>query len=397
MKTVMTNKQWAAKYPQVGTGPVAAETCVSPAYFERERELIFRRAWVNVGRVDEVERPGQYFVRELAVCRTSIIVMRGKDGVVRGFHNVCSHRGNKLVWHERGTCGGGLSCGFHSWTFDTQGKLAWVPDEENFFDLKKGELGLTPVHTDVWEGFIFVHLDPNPKETLIDYLGGVAKQLTGTPFGQMSRLRTYKVEERANWKVGLDAQNEIYHLPFQHRYTFPDSLVMKDNTYARLCNVNLYNHHSVWSCEYNPGHKMAPVEALLNRLDSSNDPIKFPHMIGDFDFFVIFPNMVILLFTGPGSDFFMTYNFWPLAVDRSIWEIRFHYPKAENAAQRLAQEYSMLRLRDTLMEDAIAHESVQTGLTTRAKTQLWFQDDEITIRYFHKVVEEFAGAPALVA
>jgi nitrite reductase/ring-hydroxylating ferredoxin subunit len=128
MKTVMTNKQWAAKYPQVGTGPVAAEPCVSPEYFERERDLIFRRAWVNVGRVDEVERPGQYFVRELAVCRTSIIIVRGKDGVVRGFHNVCSHRGNKLV----GTSAAPAAQPIVRLSFmDVRhaGKLAWVPDE----------------------------------------------------------------------------------------------------------------------------------------------------------------------------------------------------------------------------------------------------------------------------
>lgn len=394
MKTVMENKRWARKYPDLGTGPVAAEPCISPEYFELEREHLFRRAWLNVGRIDEVPEPGHYFVRELAVCATSILVMRGKDKVVRAFHNVCSHRGNRLVWHDRGVCPGNLTCGFHSWAYNTQGELAWVPDEENFFDLNKSDHGLTPVNTEVWNGFIFINLEPKPRETLREYLGGVAEQLEGCPFNEMELVRTYKVDERANWKVGLDAQNEVYHLPFQHRFTFPDAFVLKDKKYTRFLNVNLYNYHSVWSCEYNMEHKMSATGALLSRLDAAKNSIRMPQMIGDFDFFVIFPNMVILLFKGVSTDYFVTYNFWPIAVDHTIWEIRFHFPPAENIGQRLAREYSICRLRDTLQEDAKAHETIQTGLASRAKTQLLFQDEEITIRYFHKVLEDYVGAHA---
>ena len=71
--------------------------------------------------------------------------------------------------------------------------------------------------TDIWEGFIFVHLDPDPAETLRNYLGGAADRLDDCPFHEMKTMQTYRVEERANWKVALDAQNELYHFPFQHR------------------------------------------------------------------------------------------------------------------------------------------------------------------------------------
>ena len=166
MKTVMSDRRWAKAYPQLGTGPVPAEPCISPEYFACERERVFRRVWVNVGRVDEIPKPGDYVVRDLAVCNASILVMRGDDGVVRGFHNVCSHRGNQLVGDERGSCRGVLTCNFHSWAYDSQGQLRWVPDEENFFDLQKSEHGLTPVATDLWEGFIFINLDAHPRESL---------------------------------------------------------------------------------------------------------------------------------------------------------------------------------------------------------------------------------------
>lgn len=387
MQTRMIDKQWSEKYPHVGKGPVSTEPCISPEYFELERERIFRRHWINLGRVDEIPNPADYFVRELEVCKVSILVVRGRDNQIRAFHNVCPHRGNTLVWDERGQCPGRFGCGFHSWSFTTEGELAAVPDEENFFDLDKSKHGLTPIHCDVWEGFIFIHLAPEPAESLRDFLGGVATQLDGCPFGEMSLLKTYKVEEVANWKTALDAQNELYHLPFQHRFTIGDSFLLKDGKYCRFSNVNLYNYHSVWSCEFNPNHQELPTEALLNRLDSALNNIRMTQRISDFDFFVIFPNMVILLFGGVSTDFYMTYNFWPLAYDRTIWEMRYHFPRAENAGQRLAQEWTVGRLRDTLQEDAKAHEKVQKGLMARARPDMVMQDEEITIRYFHEVVE----------
>ncbi|MBI3329351.1 MAG: aromatic ring-hydroxylating dioxygenase subunit alpha [Nitrospinae bacterium] len=187
MKTVMENKQWAKAYPQLGTDPVPAEPCISPAYFDLERERVFRRVWLNVGRVDEIPKAGDYVVRDLAVCNASILVMRGEDGMIRGFHNVCSHRGNKLVWDEKGSCRGYLTCNFHSWAYDGKGHLKWVPDEENFFGLQKREHGLTPVATDIWEGFIFI----NMKCRLRNVLQEDAKAHETLQAGLASRAKTH--------------------------------------------------------------------------------------------------------------------------------------------------------------------------------------------------------------
>jgi phenylpropionate dioxygenase-like ring-hydroxylating dioxygenase large terminal subunit len=390
MKTVLANKRWAQKYPGLGTGPVPAEPCISPEYFDLERERVFRRVWLNVGRVEDVPEPGDYVVHDLAVCNASVLLVRGKDGVIRGFHNVCSHRGNKVVWNEKGSCPGVWACGFHSWTYNTQGELTWVPDEENFFDLKKEELGLSPITTEVWEGFLFITLDPHPRESLQEYLGGVAEQLGGGHFERLSLTYAYQVDEQANWKIALDAQNELYHLPFQHRLTIPNFCVRKDNRYTRLLDVRLYNHHSVYASETPDGGVPSPVQALAFRLDAAAPPCRLPR-IGDFDFYTIFPNFVILLFKGASQDFYMTYNFWPLAVDRTRWDIKLYFPPAAHAAHRLSQDYMKCLARDVLHEDALAHEAIHCGLASKAKTQLFFQDDEIQLRHFHKVVEDYVG------
>ena len=128
-----------------------------------------------------------------------------------GFHNVCSHRSNRLVADERVSCRGALFRRFYNWAYSDRGELVRVSDEEKFIGLDKRDHGLTPVDIDIWRGFIFVHLTPDPAETLRDYLGGVADRLDGCPFDEMKLSQVYTVEERANWKVVLDAQNEVYH------------------------------------------------------------------------------------------------------------------------------------------------------------------------------------------
>jgi phenylpropionate dioxygenase-like ring-hydroxylating dioxygenase large terminal subunit len=387
MQTKMIDKQWSEKYPDLGTGPVSTEPCISPEFFERERELIFRRHWLNLGRVEEIPKAGDYVVHELVVCDLSILIVRGEDDKIRAFHNVCPHRGNTLVLDEHGKCPGRFGCGFHAWAFNPQGELVFVPDEENFFDLDKSQYGLTPIHCDIWEGFIFINLASEPKETLRESLGGVATQLDGAGFEKMRLLKTYKVEEASNWKTALDAQNELYHLPFQHRFTIGDSFLLKDDKYCRFSNVNLYNYHSVWSCEFNPNHIELPTEAVLNRLDRALNNVRMSNRISDFDWYLVFPNMAVLLFAGISGDFFMTYHFWPLSVDRCLWEMRYFFPEAENVGQRLNQEWTIGRLRDTLMEDAFQHEKIQKGLASRARSHMIMQDEEVTIRHFHNVIE----------
>ena len=102
------------------------------------------------------------FTKEIVAARTSIIVVRGQAGELRAFHNICRHRGNKLVWTDfpqqevRGTARQ-FTCKYHGWRYDLDGSLNFVQQEGEFFDLDKEANGLVPVHCEVWEGFIFVN------------------------------------------------------------------------------------------------------------------------------------------------------------------------------------------------------------------------------------------------
>ena len=91
---------WTDAYPDLGRGPVSLEDCVSPEFYEKEREHIFKKTWLYVGRAERVPHKGSYFTRELKFLNTSIIIVRGKDEVIRAFHNICPHRGNKMLWED---------------------------------------------------------------------------------------------------------------------------------------------------------------------------------------------------------------------------------------------------------------------------------------------------------
>ncbi|MFZ0227768.1 MAG: Rieske (2Fe-2S) protein, partial [Mycobacterium sp.] len=168
---------WTQNYPELGTAPVDYTDSIDPAFFEAEREAIFKRTWLNVGRVERLPRTGSYFTKELpsAGKGISVILVKTKDGSVKAFHNVCRHRGNKLVWNDfpqeetSGTCRQ-FTCKYHAWRYNLDGDLTFIQQEDEFFDVDKSDYGLVPVRCELWEGFIFINFD-NHAKPLADYLG----------------------------------------------------------------------------------------------------------------------------------------------------------------------------------------------------------------------------------
>ena len=176
---------WTEHFPQLDTAPVNYEDSISPEYYELEKEAIFKKTWLNVGRVEQIPRVGSYFTKELDCVDTSIIVVRDR-GTVRAFHNMCRHRGNKLVWQDypseevKGTCRQ-FTCKYHGWRYGLDGELNFVQQESEFFDLDKADYPLVSVHCEIWEGFIFVNFAAEPVEMLLEFLGEVATGLSGYP------------------------------------------------------------------------------------------------------------------------------------------------------------------------------------------------------------------------
>ena len=291
--------------------------------------------------------------------------------------------GNKLVWDPDGSCKGFLSCRFHGWTFDLKGDLKSITDEPNFFGADKKQLGLTPVANAVWNGLIFVNLEPEPGDTFEDYLESLAAAVPEIPSGLHLTFR-YDVSERTNWKVALDAQNEAYHAPMLGpvHASFGDLFTTTEDGYIRLANVEIMGKHVSWAIDADPEYESPGVQAVVDAEPPPTD-VEVPGTSA-FHFYILFPNFVFGFV--PAWNMMFTYNFWPLAIDSTLWEIRLFFPKAKTVKELIIQHYLKAKYRDTLAEDIAGHERTYQGLASRAKPHIILQDEETQIRGFYKAL-----------
>lgn len=148
------------------TGPIGLEDSFSPEFYQLEKEAVFRRSWLNIGRVEDLPRRASYFIKELRFLNALLLVVRGMDDEIRAFHNVCSHRINQLVWDDfpsretKGMCRA-IACKYHGWRYALDGSIQYVHNAAEFFDLDPERLALPKMHLEVWAGFIFVNLERN--------------------------------------------------------------------------------------------------------------------------------------------------------------------------------------------------------------------------------------------
>jgi phenylpropionate dioxygenase-like ring-hydroxylating dioxygenase large terminal subunit len=403
------------KYPQLGRGPVPVEPYLSAAHFALEKERIFKKTWIHVGRVEEIPKPGDFFVKDLAACDASIIVVRNREGQIKAMHNVCAHRMNQVVYERRGRVRK-FFCKFHGWAYDLDGRLTGVPDESSFFDLQPCQHGLTTVACDVWQGFIFVNMDPGPHVGLQEYLRPVFGDVEGYPFEKLTQCFSWTTEVSCNWKLALDAFQEAYHVGYVHGRSIADA-IDKDSKggvppldvicgdYHRRLSLS-GNQKSVYG---NPKAVNAKGEAFSEAARSITRPIaaaalragvgamrhsfsleslpkgvnwtRSPHWL--FDLNVVFPDFYLSL----RPNYYQAYNFRPISHDRTLFEARVYYPEMTNAGGRFYLEYMKTALRDVLLEDLSTLERTQAACQTRAKSHMILQDREILVRHAYEVVE----------
>lgn len=381
---------------ELGSGPLEVSDYYTPQWYALEKERVFKRCWLRVGLEYEIPRIGDYFVKELTVCDTSIVVVRGEDLRIRAFHNMCSHRNNRVAYAASGNVRA-FTCRFHSWSYGLDGCLVNVPEEQHFLGLCKEDNGLAEVGCETWEGFIFVNLGPPPRSSLRDYLGEDIWNGYEGFFPSYKPIATFGTEVRANWKIVLDAFVETYHFSTVHPATAGDVIVSPANPNGRIDAVRLYPRHRIISATANVKHRPTLAEQLarqfggnatlapdLNRKGVGLPPQINPLNIEDWvtDILVIFPMCNIQPFGG----FFGTQDFWPLSHDRTYWELTLHMLPPENAASEVAAEYNRASVRDIVREDLLNIEMIQSNLASGAKTTQNLGDMEIAVRHAYKAV-----------
>ncbi|MAT52196.1 MAG: (2Fe-2S)-binding protein [Porticoccaceae bacterium] len=205
--------------------PVPSARYCDQRLFDLEMEHVWKKSWLHAGHISQLPKDGTYKLFEHL--GLSIIISRGIDGEIRAFHNICRHRGSPLVTNAEGSARR-FVCPYHSWGYNTQGKLDSVPEERNFPCLEKDKNGLLPVLCTVRRGVIYINLDDN-AEPLEEYLAFEDREIGDFPLEEMEVKHVMHVEMDCNWKTALDNFLEIYHVSTVHSKSIAPYLDSKSN------------------------------------------------------------------------------------------------------------------------------------------------------------------------
>ena len=407
------------RYPELGTANLPVAPYIDPEYFRDEQAHIFRKVWLQVGRIEELAKVGDYFVRDIAACNASIIVARNRKKGLSAFHNVCSHRLNKVADQPAGNTRK-FFCKFHGWAYDLDGSLTGVPDERSFFNLDKTCHGLTQISVDTWNGFVFINLDPNPQVSLADFLNPMFAGLESYPFERFTACYAWKTVVDCDWKVAIDAFQETYHVGYVHGRSIADALAKDEEGNQHPIDGICGDFHRRLSIAGNPqsvyGNPKAATAGETGGADGSVEgaqkvgraiaskalkvgaggtkqdfsDVVLPDVLNwtkhpdwAFDINVIFPDFYLSC----RPNYYQAYNFRPISHNKTLFEARVYYPEMKTAGGRFYQEYMKVSLRDVLLEDLGTLETTQTAAETGAKSEMVLQDYEIMVRHQAHVVE----------
>ena len=366
---------------------------ISPEEFELERTRIFGRAWLLAGHAADIPGPGDYVVREFHVPKASLLIVRGDDGVIRGFHNICRHRGNALVPAGSAGTKSRFSCSFHGWTWTSTGVLKGITDETQFGEVDKATLGLLPVHCDTWNGLVFVNFDVQPQESLREWLGELTDGFEDH-FEKQHRLSSHRFELEANWNLGVNAFTEGYHTMYIHRNTAGDYQGGVSNPQRHRPYMRFMKRHTLYSAPANPDHKLAPAEELAHRygramlpaacfnndgLPPAVNPSRAEHWL--FDVIELFPNVVMLV----GQHYRIEITFLPISASRSICINETFVYEPSNLADRAGQELFRTREREVVREDLSLLEVQHAALATGFMENVVLSRQEMALAHHFKV------------
>lgn len=309
---------------------------VDPELAKLERNAIFDASWQYVGHISRLSEPGCQLLAEVA--GEPILVVRGKDSVIRGFYNVCRHRGGPLATEDG--CSSMLRCKYHGWTYTLEGQLRGVPDFDRVELFDKKDFGLIPVRVQEWEGLLFATIS-EPMIGLEEILAGVRERLHfGLRTLRFDRREEYEV--KCNWKTYMDNYLEGYHVPIVH----PELLKLYDfNKYT----TETYGWYSLQHSPLDDGEALYSAAAIRPEAREAL-------------YYAIFPNLMLNILPGRLQTNFVL----PQGPERCKVIFEYYYEDVESAAAKHRIEADQRFSHAVQLEDIEICELVQRGLRSRA-------------------------------
>lgn len=355
--------------PEIFRNPVAAYG--DPARLKLERERLYLRMPLFLTMSCRLRESGDYLAEEIA--GVPILAVRGRDGAVRAFANICRHRGAPVATG----CGRTrvFSCPYHGWTYALDGKLMGIPDERSFGGVDKATHGLLQLPASERHGMIFVRLAPGePLEIDIDgFLAGLGEEFGAYRFENYCFFASETLTPKINWKFGIDTFLESYHLPALHRATVAP--LIRGNTGA----FDAFGDHS----------RLTMLRYSSTEWDGKPDP-ELDVLANILPIYRLMPNSIIVF----QSDHLETWRMLPGdAPDRCAVEFALYAPEppATDKARAYWQKNYDLAVRTVKDEDFALGEKMQRAFMSGLQAEVVYGRNEPALIHFHERLRAALG------
>jgi phenylpropionate dioxygenase-like ring-hydroxylating dioxygenase large terminal subunit len=412
----------AAPKPDLGQAIIPAERYTSPDFARLEWDAMWTKVWLLGCREDDIPNAGDHIVTEIG--KESILLVRQQDGGVKAFHNVCLHRGNRLVHaiHRPQMDAKSFRCRYHNWEYRIDGRFADIPDLETFPQGAPPCGGLSELPCDRWGSFVWYSLDRNAN-SLRDFLGVIPEHLDPYHFDRMVLTDWKTVEWDCNWKASVDAFNESYHVQGTH----PQLLYYLDDLDIQ---IDCYERHSRYLIAFgllsprviSPSEIPPPIKVIMR--EAGMDPASYEGSLYDVrsavqaykrangakqgkdysalnddqltdDYnYLIFPNVTmnihaddLMMFrhrphpTDPGKMYFDYFMF-------TLPDHEFDADGYKRPAHR-TYKHGETSLGLVINQDAYNLPHVQQGMMSAGYPGLWLGEQERRLRHFHRTLEDY--------
>ena len=351
--------------PEIGPGILESGVYTDLERYQRERTAVLAPSWQVICRSSQISQPGDFITWDGH--GETIVVTRRRDGGVSGFHNVCQHRGARIVKEPSG-CARRFSCRWHNWVYDLRGTVVGVPDREDFDPAALDGLAAPGIECAEWGGWVWAVLaGPGAAPPLADWLGpDITSDLGAYRMQDMQLVEKLAWDVPVNWKVIIDAFNENYHAAHLHaKNTTPQDV--KD---GRFSTYFVFGRHAMM---------VIPYKGVLARLRETLD-----HQGTAICHYTVFPTAVF----NCNPTHIQLFRAVPLSVDRSrfeCWELRYADP--DQSYQDAVSEH-WGRLKKVVAEDVEVWDEVAATRDSSAYRRNILNNRECKITAFHRSIEE---------
>jgi phenylpropionate dioxygenase-like ring-hydroxylating dioxygenase large terminal subunit len=407
--------------PGLGHGLIRKERYTSADFMRLEWERMWTKVWLLGGLASDIPEPGDYICTEIG--RESVLIVRQRDGGVRAFYNVCLHRGNRLR-PEGVSSAESFKCQYHHWEYDLDGSFKRIPDLDTFPQGAPPCRGLVELPCDTWGSFVWFSLNPGIGP-LADYLDPMPLHLDPYNFHRMALTRDITVEWACNWKTSVDAFNESYHVQGIHPQLlyYLHDLDIQIDCYERH-NRYLIPFGTVSPRVRKPPAIPDPIKVIMKA--AGMDPADYDEplenirrdvqkwkrkhgpaqgkdysrlnddQLTDDYHYLIFPNVTLNVH----ADDLMLFRQRPHPEDpnRMYYDVWTFELVPEGAERPRRPRHQHFRYGDksiglVLDQDAQNLPGVQAGMNSAAFQGLWLGAQELRIRHFHKVLDDYVYGP----